>query len=352
MRRFDRFNAKYNPLGQSVLRTVFLKTHNHIGGKYLAEVTQEVMGDLKENKYSLVEWRLSVYGRDRHEWNRLARWVTKNKLASPEIRWMIQIPRLYSIYHKAGLVTCFQDMMTNIFEPLFRVTIDPSWDPELHAFLNLVTGFDSVDDESKHEGGRDAEVPLPEDWDSEHDPPYYYQMHFIAANLKSLNLLRRTRGLREFSFRPHSGEAGDIDHLAACLLTSESINHGINLRHLPALEYVYYLAQIGLSVSPLSNHRLFVDYKSSPFLGFLRRGHNVTLSSDDPLILHFTRDSLLEEYVIAAQVWKLSPPEIAEIMRNSLRISGFEEPYKRHWQGPAHVAPGPRGNDIFRTNVP
>lgn len=177
-------------------------------------------------------------------------------------------------------------------------------------------------------------------------------MHFLAANLKSLNLLRRARGLREFSFRPHCGEAGDIDHLAACLLTAESINHGINLRHLPAMEYVYYLAQIGLSVSPLSNHRLFVDYRSSPFLGFLRRGHNVTLSSDDPLILHFTRDSLLEEYVIAAQVWKLSPPEVAEIMRNSLRISGYEEPYKRHWQGPAHVAPGPRGNDIFRTNVP
>lgn len=153
---------------------MFLKTHNHISGRYLAEVTKEVMGDLRENKYSLVEWRLSVYGRDRHEWNRLARWVTKNKLASPEIRWMIQVPRLYSIYHKAGMVRCFQDMMTNLFEPLFRVTIDPSWDPELHKFLNLVTGFDSVDDESKHEGGRDAEVPLPEDWDSPHDPPYYY----------------------------------------------------------------------------------------------------------------------------------------------------------------------------------
>ena len=29
--RFDRFNAKYNPVGQSRLREVFLKTDNHIG---------------------------------------------------------------------------------------------------------------------------------------------------------------------------------------------------------------------------------------------------------------------------------------------------------------------------------
>ena len=37
--RFDRFNTKYNPLGQPLLRQIFLKTDNIIGGRYLAELT-------------------------------------------------------------------------------------------------------------------------------------------------------------------------------------------------------------------------------------------------------------------------------------------------------------------------
>lgn len=36
--RFDKFNTKYNPVGQSVLRDVFIKTDNYVGGKYFAEV--------------------------------------------------------------------------------------------------------------------------------------------------------------------------------------------------------------------------------------------------------------------------------------------------------------------------
>ena len=40
--RFDRFNLKYNPAGQSRLREIFLKTENVIGGRYLAEITKEV----------------------------------------------------------------------------------------------------------------------------------------------------------------------------------------------------------------------------------------------------------------------------------------------------------------------
>ena len=38
--RFDKFNLKYNPIGESRLREIFLKTDNHIGGRYLAELTQ------------------------------------------------------------------------------------------------------------------------------------------------------------------------------------------------------------------------------------------------------------------------------------------------------------------------
>ena len=37
--RFDKFNLKYNPIGESRLREIFLKTDNYIKGSYLAELT-------------------------------------------------------------------------------------------------------------------------------------------------------------------------------------------------------------------------------------------------------------------------------------------------------------------------
>ena len=36
--RFDKFNAKYNPVGESRLREIFLKTDNFINGKYFANI--------------------------------------------------------------------------------------------------------------------------------------------------------------------------------------------------------------------------------------------------------------------------------------------------------------------------
>jgi hypothetical protein len=38
--RFDTFNLKYNPIGDSRLREIFLKTDNFVHGRYLAEMTQ------------------------------------------------------------------------------------------------------------------------------------------------------------------------------------------------------------------------------------------------------------------------------------------------------------------------
>jgi len=55
---------------------------------------------------------------------------------------------LTTVYKKAGLISNLQDMMTNIFQPIFEVTIDPATHPKLHFFLESVVGFDCVDDES------------------------------------------------------------------------------------------------------------------------------------------------------------------------------------------------------------
>lgn len=54
--RFDRFNLKYNPCGQSRLREIFLKTDNVIAGRYLAEITTQVFEDLEKSKYQLAEY--------------------------------------------------------------------------------------------------------------------------------------------------------------------------------------------------------------------------------------------------------------------------------------------------------
>lgn len=51
--RFDKFNLKYNPIGESRLREIFLKTDNHIQGRYLAELTKELMTDLEQSKYQV-----------------------------------------------------------------------------------------------------------------------------------------------------------------------------------------------------------------------------------------------------------------------------------------------------------
>jgi hypothetical protein len=39
------------------------------------------------------------------------------------------------------------------------------------------------------------------------------------------------------------------------------------------------------------------------FVRYFSMGLNVSLSTDDPLQLHFTKEPLMEEYSVAAQVW-------------------------------------------------
>ena len=74
---------------------------------------------------------------------------------------------------------------------------------------------------------------------------------------------------------------------------------------------------------------------------------NVSLSTDDLLMLHFTKDPLLEEYSVAAQVWKLSATDECEIARNSVLQSGWEKKFKYHFLGKDE-----NYNDIRETNVP
>uniref|UniRef100_A0A665UW49 AMP deaminase n=1 Tax=Echeneis naucrates TaxID=173247 RepID=A0A665UW49_ECHNA len=350
--RFDKFNAKYNPIGESILREIFIKTDNHIEGKYFGHIIKEVMADLEESKYQNVELRLSIYGRSGNEWDKLAKWAVKHQVYSNNVRWLVQVPRLFDVYHTKKQLCNFQEMLENIFMPLFEVTVNPGSHPELHLFLQHVVGFDSVDDESKPEQHIfNLDSPLPANWTEEDNPPYSYYLYYMYANMTVLNHLRRL-GFQSFVLRPHCGEAGPIHHLVSGFMLSENISHGLLLRKAPVLQYLYYLAQIGIAMSPLSNNSLFLSYHRNPLPEYLSRGLMVSLSTDDPLQFHFTKEPLMEEYSIATQVWKLSSCDMCELARNSVLMSGFSHKIKSYWLGPHYIKEGQESNDIRRTNVP
>jgi AMP deaminase len=153
-----------------------------------------------------------------------------------------------------------------------------------------------VDDESINELSLDACLEtLPADWTTTADPPYAYQLFYFWANVRQLNLLRSERGLNTFDIRPHAGESGSPLHLATTYLLARGINHGwcfvvrvllkvafkihfccdlpagINLQEEAVLEYLYYVDQIGIAVSPMSNNALFLKMKVGPWRGVFKQ---------------------------------------------------------------------------------
>ena len=72
-----------------------------------------------------------------------------------------------------------------------------------------------------------------------------------------------------------------------------SVKHGCQF---DTIRYLFYITRIGLAMSPCSNNNLFLDYVKNPFPVFFKRGLNVSLSTDDPLMFHHTKEPLMEEY--------------------------------------------------------
>ncbi|KAJ6871408.1 hypothetical protein NC652_036928 [Populus alba x Populus x berolinensis] len=140
---------------------------------------------MSDAKFYMAEYRISIYGRKQSEWDQLASWIVNNDLYSENVVWLIQLPRLYNIYKEMGIVTSFQNILDNIFIPLFEVTIDPDSHPQLHVFLKQVVGLDLVDDESKPERRPTKHMPTPTQWTN----------------------LRESKGMTTIKFRPHSGES-------------------------------------------------------------------------------------------------------------------------------------------------
>ena len=353
-RRFDLWIHKCEPFGQQVLKDLFLGTfRNEVGGRYLGDLLHETTyAMLDRNRSIRLELRVSVCG-GRDDVARVARWVTTSKLLRhPSNRWMIQVPRIYPDMYARGAVHSFGEFLSNIFRPLFEVTKDPSTDRAVHEFLQDVSGFDCVGDEHLPETTAIESLPLPDDWTTGEQPPYAYYMYYLNANIQSLNNFRLLTGRNIFDFRPHCGETGDVLHLAVGYLTAKQITHGTQLKDNPALSYLYYINQIGISTSPLSETAVHVLVKDNPFPVFFRRGLNVSLSTDNPLMIHMTDEPIVEEYATAAQMWNLSTTDLCEIARNSVLQSGFTMAEKEEWLGKGFAKVDLSEHDIGRTNLP
>lgn len=225
-----------------------MKTSNKVDGKFFAELHRDVTYPRVANQKNKVaiEPRLSIYGRKSTEWHSLSDWFVKHKVASVDpdtgcstnrVRYMIQIPRLCKIFMGKSYKN-FQEVMMNIFQPLFDATLAPGEHPNLHVFLAQIGAFDCVDDESNLDPLLHSDPPTNAADMQEKTDTYSYWAYHLYANLRSLNFLRAARGLNTFEFKPHCGEAGPIHHLASAFLTADSINHGIRLEKNFTMQYV------------------------------------------------------------------------------------------------------------------
>ena len=78
-----------------------------MNGKYFADIIKQVGDDLEESKYQHAEPRLSIYGRNYGEFEKLAKWAVTNEVYSSHLVWLIQIPRIFDIYKVPQLNAAF-----------------------------------------------------------------------------------------------------------------------------------------------------------------------------------------------------------------------------------------------------
>ncbi|KAJ6871803.1 hypothetical protein NC652_037226 [Populus alba x Populus x berolinensis] len=93
----------------SRLREIFLKQDNLIQGRFLEELTKQ-----------MVEYRISIYGRKQSEWDQIASWI---------------LPRLYNIYKEIGLLHHFRIFLIISSFRFSRSQLIQMSHPQLHVYL-------------------------------------------------------------------------------------------------------------------------------------------------------------------------------------------------------------------------
>jgi AMP deaminase len=61
---------------------------------------------------------------------------------------------------------------------------------------------------------------------------------------------------------------------------------------------------------------------------------------------------LIEEYSVAAQIYKFNAVDMCELAKHSVEQSGFELSLKKRWLGANCSLRGVAGNNVAKSNVP
>lgn len=134
----------------------------------------------------------------------------------------------------------------------------------------------------------------------------------------------------------HGGESlslADTNVREALELGARRISHGINLGLFPGLEYQLRRANVTMEVCPISNQalRYIPDLRDHPARGWLSRGLQAVLGSDDPAI--FGSNSLSDDVALAYLAWGLDLRSLKKLALNSITASSLPAQRKhRHLQ--------------------
>lgn len=135
-----------------------------------------------------------------------------------------------------------------------------------------------------------------------------------------------------FRLTAHAGEEGPAHYVREALdvLGVERIDHGNRALEDPALTKHLAREQIGLTVCPLSNHRLRVveDLSFHPISTMLEHGLRASVNSDDPA---YFGGYVHDNFIAIVEALSLSKAEIVALAENSFLASFLpEEEKQRH----------------------
>jgi adenosine deaminase CECR1 len=119
----------------------------------------------------------------------------------------------------------------------------------------------------------------------------------------------------------HDGETawpGNHNLIDAVLLRTKRVGHGFDLFQFPSLERMIIKNGIVVEVCPISNQllRLMHDLRLHPAIGYMNRGVECVLGSDDPAILG--NDGLTYDFWEAYVGWGIHLRAIKRLAENSL----------------------------------
>jgi adenosine deaminase CECR1 len=148
----------------------------------------------------------------------------------------------------------------------------------------------------------------------------------------------------QLNFYLHDGEslwADDMNLFDALLARPARVGHGFNLFRFPVLEDHVINESIALEVCPISNQslQLVPDLRLHLASGYLNRGVQCVLASDDPLV--FGNDGLTYDFWEAFMSWNLGLASLKKLARNSLEFSSMScdekvaavERWSKRWDG-------------------